>query len=135
MAIDSYCPVISPFTGNEQGHLAVLLAMGSAKQVYTYIYSTCMYMYICIVHVHVCSIYMYVMQILLYILCICILLICLLASCLYIHVHVHIYLDFGGVTNVAKYLTSVFTAGWVCGKMHVLVLALVNVLHIRITNH
>ena len=33
VAVDSYCPVISPFTGNEQGHLAVLLTMGSAKQV------------------------------------------------------------------------------------------------------
>ena len=33
IAVDSYCPVISPFTGNEQGNLAVLLAMGSAQQV------------------------------------------------------------------------------------------------------
>ena len=34
VAVDSYCPVVSPFTGNEQGHLAVLLAMGSAQQVH-----------------------------------------------------------------------------------------------------
>ena len=38
VAVDSYCPVISPFSGSEQGHLAVLMAMGSAEQVYLMIY-------------------------------------------------------------------------------------------------
>lgn len=33
VAVDSYCPVVSPFTGNEQGSLAVLLALGSVQQV------------------------------------------------------------------------------------------------------
>ena len=37
IAVDCYCPVISPFTGNEQGHLAVLLAMGSAQQVHVHL--------------------------------------------------------------------------------------------------
>ena len=41
VAIDSYCPVISPFTGNEQGHLAVMLAMGSAQQVQVHVHCTC----------------------------------------------------------------------------------------------
>jgi len=33
IAVDCYCPVVSPFTGAEQGYLAVLLALGTSSQV------------------------------------------------------------------------------------------------------
>ena len=33
VAIDSYCPIVNPFSGSGSGHLAVLLAMGTNDQV------------------------------------------------------------------------------------------------------
>ncbi len=33
VAMDSYCPVVNPFSGNVNGHLAVLCALGTTEQV------------------------------------------------------------------------------------------------------
>ena len=44
VGMDSYCPVVSPFTTGIHGHLGVLLAMGTSSQVCacTHVVSACM---------------------------------------------------------------------------------------------
>ena len=38
IAIDSYCPIVDPISAKTQGHLAVILALGSSTQVAKTIY-------------------------------------------------------------------------------------------------
>ena len=37
IGMDSYCPVVSPFTTSVHGHLGVLVAMGTSGQVRMYV--------------------------------------------------------------------------------------------------
>ena len=34
VAVDSYCPIVNPFSGQITGHLAVLMALGTNTQVF-----------------------------------------------------------------------------------------------------
>ena len=40
IAVDSYCPVVNPFTSTQHGYLAVLLAMGSNQQVHVHTHAS-----------------------------------------------------------------------------------------------